>query len=269
MCAPLAKFELRLLLKNNLLAPVAACQARSQLSGGSLWLQANRAPTPERVLHAMKELPGLLHNMGFNVLSVPGFEADDVIATLCMQLGERGRCATIFSRDKARCLHCSTPRSAAHPWRVCHADHTYLLLPQRREARITVIEMKGLRDVNDPWVQDFKQLLQHSHVGVVHETSLRQAAKGEQSVELAETFREEYGFDAAFFADYLGIVGAPSQGDNTTVYSACSRRKCSREGLQCQSRAMLHLFPRQAASASPSEAGNIATACTPKVAAMP
>ena len=51
----------------------------------------------------MQVLPGLLRSIGVNVLSVPGCEADDVIATLCVQLGERfGKCATIFSRDKVR-----------------------------------------------------------------------------------------------------------------------------------------------------------------------
>ena len=75
-------------------------------------------------------------------------------------------------------------------------------------------------------MQDFRQLLQHRHVGMVRETGARGSAKT-ATVETAATFQEEFGFDPAFFVDYLAIVGAlPLDffGCSRTVYQAKSAR---------------------------------------------
>ena len=50
----------------------------------------------------MRVLPNLLHHMGVSVLRVPGWEADDVIASIATDFAKSGDSSVIFSRDKVR-----------------------------------------------------------------------------------------------------------------------------------------------------------------------
>ena len=51
---------------------------------------------------ALQALPQLLQDMGFNTLRVPGWEADDVIASIASDHAALGGRSVIFSRDKVR-----------------------------------------------------------------------------------------------------------------------------------------------------------------------
>lgn len=63
--------------------------------------KSNRAPAPEGYSHSCPSMTAAVIAMGIKPYSVPGFESDDIIGTLCeMPLGDE---KTILSRDKDFC----------------------------------------------------------------------------------------------------------------------------------------------------------------------
>ncbi len=60
--------------------------------------QRERAPTP--LVEQLRRLDELLERMGGVVLGSPGFEADDVLATVAATLREQGRAALVVSGDR-------------------------------------------------------------------------------------------------------------------------------------------------------------------------
>lgn len=60
--------------------------------------KANRAPAPKGYSHACPSMTAAVIAMGIKPYSVPGFEADDIIGTLCAQHDDDKR--IILSRDK-------------------------------------------------------------------------------------------------------------------------------------------------------------------------
>lgn len=62
--------------------------------------KAGRAPAPTPLVEQLRRLDGLLEAVGVPVLGMPGFEADDVLATLAVQLREREQPTLIVSGDR-------------------------------------------------------------------------------------------------------------------------------------------------------------------------
>ena len=62
--------------------------------------KANRPPAPEDLISQILKLRPLLATLGIPVLAVPGFEADDLLATLAEQSVQHGRRCVIVTADK-------------------------------------------------------------------------------------------------------------------------------------------------------------------------
>lgn len=62
--------------------------------------KGERAPTPTPLLEQLRRLDELLERVGGAVLGSPGFEADDVLATVAGELREAGRPALVVSGDR-------------------------------------------------------------------------------------------------------------------------------------------------------------------------
>ena len=62
--------------------------------------KATRPPTPEPIEFALPYIRELLTAMGIPIVEVPGYEADDVIATLAHQLAHQGYEVYIVTSDK-------------------------------------------------------------------------------------------------------------------------------------------------------------------------
>lgn len=62
--------------------------------------KANRKPTPSPLLNALPEFEKEFKNCGVTSLTVPHFEADDVIATIASSVSRKGGNVIILSTDK-------------------------------------------------------------------------------------------------------------------------------------------------------------------------
>jgi len=62
--------------------------------------KANRKPTPQPLLDAIPQFEGAFLELGVQSLCVPGYEADDVIATLAKGISKKAGDVTILSTDK-------------------------------------------------------------------------------------------------------------------------------------------------------------------------
>ncbi len=62
--------------------------------------KATRKPTPEPLLEQIPRVPGLLGALGIPALAVPGYEADDVMATLAREAEREGVPALLLTGDK-------------------------------------------------------------------------------------------------------------------------------------------------------------------------
>jgi DNA polymerase-1 len=62
--------------------------------------KAQRAPTPTPLVEQLRRLDDLLARVGAPVLGAPGFEADDVLATVAGSLRAQGRAALVVSGDR-------------------------------------------------------------------------------------------------------------------------------------------------------------------------
>jgi DNA polymerase-1 len=62
--------------------------------------KAERAPTPTPLVEQLRRLDQLLECIGGVALGSPGFEADDVLATISAELREQGRPALVVSGDR-------------------------------------------------------------------------------------------------------------------------------------------------------------------------
>src|ERR1041384_8332304 len=62
--------------------------------------KAQRAPTPTPLVEQLKKLDRLFERFGVPVLASPGFEADDVLATVAAQLRREGRASLVVSGDR-------------------------------------------------------------------------------------------------------------------------------------------------------------------------
>lgn len=60
----------------------------------------SEAPRPEGAREQLERLPSLIQASGLAALSSPGFEADDVLATLARELAERGQRPLVVSGDR-------------------------------------------------------------------------------------------------------------------------------------------------------------------------
>jgi DNA polymerase-1 len=62
--------------------------------------KAQRAPAPTPLVEQLRGLDGLLECLGAPVLGAPGFEADDVLATVASSLRQQARPALVVSGDR-------------------------------------------------------------------------------------------------------------------------------------------------------------------------
>ena len=62
--------------------------------------KANRKPTPQPLLDAIPQFEDAFLELGVKSITVPTYEADDVIATLAKGISGRGGKVTILSTDK-------------------------------------------------------------------------------------------------------------------------------------------------------------------------
>jgi protein Xni len=62
--------------------------------------KANRKPTPQPLLDAIPQFEAAFLAIGVTSILIPGFEADDVIATLACGIDKAGGSVTILSADK-------------------------------------------------------------------------------------------------------------------------------------------------------------------------
>lgn len=62
--------------------------------------KAQRAPTPTPLVEQLRRLDDLLQSVGVPVLGSPGFEADDVLATVAEPLRAEGRTVLVVSGDR-------------------------------------------------------------------------------------------------------------------------------------------------------------------------
>ncbi len=65
--------------------------------------KANRSPMPVDLAPILPDIGRAFEELGVRSLSVPGFEADDVIATIALRVADSGGESTIVSTDKAFC----------------------------------------------------------------------------------------------------------------------------------------------------------------------
>ncbi len=65
--------------------------------------KANRSPMPADLASILPGIARAFEDLGVRSLSVPGFEADDVIATIALRVADSGGESTIVSTDKAFC----------------------------------------------------------------------------------------------------------------------------------------------------------------------
>src|ERR671917_2741116 len=75
--------------------------------------KANRAAPPEELTSQIPYIIRVCEAYNVPILSVPGFEADDVIGTLAVKAAERGLQAVIVSNDK------DMTQLVRDPWVVC------------------------------------------------------------------------------------------------------------------------------------------------------
>ncbi|MCH8536157.1 MAG: flap endonuclease Xni [Alkalimonas sp.] len=98
-------------LEKALLAIVHSCQPSHLLvvfdSNEPTWrhqlypaYKANRSPMPELLQSAMAELCQRIEGMGIQHFNLPGFEADDIIASLATTMRQHQQQVTIVSTDK-------------------------------------------------------------------------------------------------------------------------------------------------------------------------
>lgn len=62
--------------------------------------KANREPPPEDLIPQIKRIIQIVKAAGIPILSKPGFEADDVLATLCRQVADQDVQVCLVSKDK-------------------------------------------------------------------------------------------------------------------------------------------------------------------------
>ena len=62
--------------------------------------KANRPEPPEPLVEQIKQIRPLLEELGFAVVAQPGFEADDILATLAEQTQQAGERCVIVTTDK-------------------------------------------------------------------------------------------------------------------------------------------------------------------------
>jgi DNA polymerase I len=72
--------------------------------------KAGRAPTPSELAQQLARLPWLLEAFGVPVFCVPGYEADDVLATLARRLAAQERTVLVVSGDRDL-LQTAAPRT--------------------------------------------------------------------------------------------------------------------------------------------------------------
>jgi len=75
--------------------------------------KASRPPAPTPLTDQIRRLSDLLHAFGFPVFKVPGFEADDVLATLARVFAERGDAPLIVTGD-LDALQCALGTTRVH-----------------------------------------------------------------------------------------------------------------------------------------------------------
>ena len=63
----------------------------------------NRRPMPEDLRSALAQIVSRFLTQGVGTVSVPGFEADDLIASIAQKVAEAGGRATVLSTDKSFC----------------------------------------------------------------------------------------------------------------------------------------------------------------------
>ena len=63
----------------------------------------NRRPMPDDLRSALGQIVSRFLAQGVGTVSVPGFEADDLIASIAQKVSEAGGCATVLSTDKSLC----------------------------------------------------------------------------------------------------------------------------------------------------------------------
>jgi DNA polymerase I len=75
--------------------------------------KASRPAAPSPLTEQIRRLPELLDAFGFPVFKVPGFEADDVLATLARELSARGEAPLIVTGD-LDALQCAVGAGRVH-----------------------------------------------------------------------------------------------------------------------------------------------------------
>lgn len=62
--------------------------------------KATRQPTPDELIVQLKEAPNLLRSFGIKSIDAPGYEADDIIATLATKFASKNLVVEIMSGDQ-------------------------------------------------------------------------------------------------------------------------------------------------------------------------
>lgn len=102
-------------------------------SGGGSWrhklypqYKAGRPEMPEALRQGLSRIQGGLAERGLQSISVPGFEADDVLATVASKIAARGGVAVVLSTDKSMCqLLCDRIRVRDH-FNLKFLDNAYV-----------------------------------------------------------------------------------------------------------------------------------------------
>lgn len=101
--------------------------------------KANREQMPEDLASQLPYIKRLCEAYNIPMLTVPGYEADDVIGTLAKQVADRGLQAVIVSNDKDMC------QLVVDPWVVCMRQNSQVV---KRKEPVPPIEW-----CNEAWVQ--------------------------------------------------------------------------------------------------------------------
>src|SRR5437764_13060 len=101
--------------------------------------KANRQQMPEDLASQLPYIKRLCEAYNIPTITVPGFEADDVIGTLAKQAAEKGLQAVIVSNDKDMC------QMVVDPWIICMRQNSQVV---KRKEPVPPIEW-----CNEAWVE--------------------------------------------------------------------------------------------------------------------
>src|SRR5256886_14050962 len=99
--------------------------------------KANRQQMPEDLASQLPYIKRLCEAYNIPTITVPGFEADDVIGTLAKQAADKGLQAVIVSNDKDMC------QMVVDPWIICMRQNSQVVKRKRSEEHTSELQSQS------------------------------------------------------------------------------------------------------------------------------